>query len=308
MKKILLLALACVFIVSCDDSDDGHREDGRVPIVLSTRLTVDVPRVSRQDVQIAGGQQVSFFVTRANTPSDVAYDNALLTADGKGGFSYDSDGDTILYYPVYTDDVDFYAIHPYSSSISLGSNYNFSIQSNQSNISNFLNSDLLYVRAEDISTTRRAVQLVFDHKLSKVSFVVIAGEGTDLSGLTSVEILNTQPQVQINTTTGALAAGAAAPVNVNAYGFADGYATITPNDATGISAIVPPQVFPANQGLFRLTVDGVQFTYTPSTTVTFLEGTSYRYRLTLTATGITVVSSINPWLPTDDQEGEGIIE
>lgn len=312
MKKILLCAVAGIFLASCSEKSDpvdggGNGGNERVPIVLSSSLTAESQRASRQDNQIAAGQQVSFFVTRTGNSSDIAYSNARLTADGLGNFSYDSNGETTLYYPVYTDNVDFYAIHPYGN-ITLGNDYTFAVQQDQSPIRNFLNSDLLFAKVENQARTSRPVQLLFDHELSKVSFVVLAGAGTDVSGLDSIEILNVQPQVILDTELGGVTEGSAEMVDVVAYGLADDFATVSPTEVSGVSAIIPPQTFAANTPLFRLRIDNVAFVYTPSAPVTFNPGTSYRYRLTLTATGIIVTSEINPWTPTEDQEGSGTIE
>ncbi len=308
MKKILFVALAALMFTSCNDDDNN--DNGRIPISLSSRLTVDLPRISRQDTQIAGGQEVSFFVTQAGVPGEIAYNNAMLTADGSGNFSYTYGGasNTTLYYPLYPTGVDFYAIHPYNA-ITLGTDYNFNVQQNQSEIRSFLNSDLLFAKEELIAPSRNPVRLTFEHKLAKVNFVVIAGPGTELTGLSSIEILGAQQQAVLNTITGAVTTGTAAPtIDVTAYGLADDYATVEPDEASDIAAIIVPQTFAANQPLFRMTINGVNFTYTPSAPASFAAGTSYTYRLTLTGATITVTSSIKPWTAAEDQEGEGIIE
>lgn len=309
MKKILLAtALVALTLTSCHDDDKDH--NGRTPINLSSRLTVDLPRISRQDTQIAGGQEVSFFVTEAGSTSEITYDNAKLTADGEGNFSYTYNDveNTTLYYPLYPGGVDFYAIHPYGA-ITLGTDYNFNVIPNQSTIRGFLDSDLLFAKEGPIAPTNSAVRLTFEHKLSKVNFVVIAGPGTVITGLSSVQILGAQPQAVINTTTGAVTTGTVTPnVDITAYGLADGYATVEPGQASDIAAIIVPQTFPANQPLFRMTINGTNFTYTPAAPASFAGGTSYTYRLTLTGATITVTSSIKPWTAADDQEGEGIID
>lgn len=307
MKKILFVALAVLVLASCHDDDN---DNGRTPISLSSRLTVDLPRISRQDTQIASGQEVSFYVTEAGVPSEITYNNAMLTADGEGNFSYTYGGasNTTLYYPLYSGGVDFYAVHPYGA-ITLGTNYDFNVQQNQSQIRSFLNSDLLFAKEGPIAPTRNPVRLTFEHKLAKVNFVVIAGPGTELTGLSSIQILGAQQQAVLNTTTGAVTTGTATPtIDITAYGLDDGYATVEAGEASDIAAIIVPQTFPANQPLFRMTINGINFTYTPSAPASFAGGTSYTYRLTLTGANITVTSSIKPWTAAEDQEGEGIIE
>lgn len=306
MKKILFYALVGLLLASCDSNDDNNNDE-LIPINLSSRLTAQSPRLSRQDTQIALGQEVSFFVTVADQINNVVYQNARLIADGQGGFSYSFGESNILYYPVYDNTVDFYAIHPYAD-ITLGETHNFSVLSNQATIRNFLNSDLLFSLKEDVVRSRNAVQLLFDHKLSKVNFVITAGALTSIAGLNNVEIMNVLQETSINTVTGEMGNAGGQRGTITTYGIADGTAEITASQAKGISAIIVPQTFAAGTQLFHLTVDNLEFYYTPSQPITFESGKSYNFILTLTSSGIEVTSLINDWVSTDDTEGEGILE
>lgn len=307
MKKIYIFSILAVLFAACSKDDDNNTSDEKIPIALNSQLVVE-PRESRQDTQIAAGQQVSFFVTRTGNPGDLAYDNAILTADGVGQFSYSYGGESILYYPLYNSNVDFYAIHPYSINNNLSNTLGFEVKQNQALISDFLNSDLLYSKNVDIARSRNAVQLVFAHKLSKITFEVIQGPGGDLTQLNGIDILNVESQINMDLLDGTLSAAPTSLTTINPYGVRA--ATSGETQLTGISAIIVPQLFSSSVGkpLFRFTLGETNFLYTPSDNINFETGKKYNYRITIRDNGLTVTSVIQDWLPGDDTEGEGTPE
>lgn len=303
MKKLLLLLAAGIFFTSCHNSDDDDNNNDIIPIRLTSKVVIE-GRDALQNVQIANGQRVSFFVTEASSTTDIIYDNVLLTADGNGNFSYQNGNETVLYYPVEAVNVDFYAVHPYTETTDLSSIISFGVNLDQSTLTNYYNSDLLYSQVKDISKTRSAVPMVFNHKLTKISFVVKQGVGINLSNLTSIQIMNLQPNIDMNVADGALVPVAGTAANINVYGVKGTGAGET--QVSGMTAIVVPQSFVTDgtKQLFRLVINGVDFYYTPSVGILFEEGKAYNYTLTVNNTGIEVTSSIVDWLPGDDIEGD----
>lgn len=315
MKRLILYSFIALAITACSESNESvvQPEEGRVPIRLSSRLNASMQRNSRQDVQIASGQQVSFFVTRTGNPADYAYNNAQLTADGVGNFDYSYNGQDTLFFPIYTDNVDFYGIHPFNSSINLQNTHSFSVQQNQSDIRDFLNSDLLYIDTLNITRTLNPITLQFNHMLTKLTFEIVAGPGVVLDSISSVEVLNVQTQTSINPVTGEIIPVESDPAEIVTYGLADREIPAGTTQLDDISAIIVPQQFNAqavapNNRLFRLTINGVNFYYTPPSNIIFESGKSYNYILTLTAGGLQVTSTIVDWDHAQDTEGEGIID
>lgn len=289
--------------MSCSDDDDDDNGNALVPINLTSRVTIQ-GRDVEQNVQIAANQQVSFFVTGTGSLTNIYYDNALLTADGNGAFSYSSGGQTVLYYPVEPVNVDFYAVHPYASTTALNSIMNFSVNLDQTTAANYYNSDLLYSKVENIARTRNAVPMTFNHKLSKINFTIRQGAGLDLSDLSSVTIMNVLSQIDMNLTDGTLVPVTGSTSEISVYGVRG--TTGNETELTGMTAIIVPQSFTTDgtKQLFRLNINGVNFYYTPAVGIMFEEGKQYNYTLTVNNTGITVTSTIEDWLPGEDIIGD----
>ncbi len=304
MKKIFFLPILALLMVGCNDDDDNNNVDDIVPISLNSRLVVE-PRESRQDTQIARDQQVSFFVTKYNNVNDTLYSNAILTADGIGGFTYNYYGQNTLYYPLDNENVDFYAVHPYAAGMRITENFIFNVRQDQSDIRDFLNSDLLYCKVENVAKSRNSVAMIFRHKLSKITFEIIEGEGTDLTLLNGIEVLGVNSRITLELPDSTLSSPAN-PVNIIPYGVRAATGTETTID--GISAIVVPQTFTGGNPLFKFTVDNTEFFYTPQNNVVFEQGNRYNYRITINNAGIEVESTIDRWLPGGDTEGEGTIQ
>jgi len=307
MKKIFILPILALLFAGCSDDDDKHNNNELIPITLSSRLVVE-PRASRQDVQIAANQQVSLFVTKTADINELVYDNAILTADGIGGFSYSYQGENVLYYPLDNERVNFYAIHPYSVNNNLSTNLGFQVRQNQALITDFLNSDLLYSRVTDIERSRNTVPMIFNHKLTKIKFIIVQGTGVDLAQLNAVNVLNIETEIEMNLTDGTLVPISNTPTTVNAYGVRG--ATGGDTRLEGISAIIVPQEFIASSDkrLFQFTLGNTDFYYTPAANITFESGKSYQYTITINDSGISITSSIEDWIPADDTEGEGTTE
>ncbi|WP_029906042.1 fimbrillin family protein [Prevotella sp. 10(H)] len=307
MKKIFVLSILAILFAACSSDDDDNLDNQLVPISLNSKLVVE-PRETRQDTQIAAGQQVSFFVTKAGNAADIVYNNAILTADGSGNFTYSYGSENTLYYPLDNSKVDFYAIHPYSVNNSLSNTLGFEVKQNQSLITDFLNSDLLYTKSEEVEKSTRAIGLIFAHKLSKITFEVIQGPGGDLTQLNAIEILNVESQINMSLSDGVLSASTSSPTTINPYGVRAG--TSGETTVTGISAIIVPQLFSSAVGkpLFRFTLGATNFLYTPSADINFETGKKYNYRITIRDNGLSVTSKIEDWLATDDTEGEGTPE
>lgn len=261
-------------------------------ITLSSEVQFGTtPRL--QDEQIVSGQSLSLFVTRTGSVEEGSqlYQNNRITANGMGGFIYR----VPMFYPSDGTNIDFYAIHPYYDSAILGTPHNFTIQTNQSSQVNYLNSDLLFGTETDIPAQTNAVPLIFNHKLSKLDFIVTTSDQSiNLDLLTTISVLQTLSSTTVNTQTGVLTTATGVRENIITY--SDPQATGTPtNRVTGYTAIVVPQIMPGGQQLFEVIIDGIPRFYTHPIDYTFESGKKYNITLDISSTGITIQSQIANW-------------
>ncbi len=300
-KKFLSLAILAGIATACSDDDcDCVSVDGRTQIRLSSSVDVSTARI--QDLQIAQGQNVSFFVTDNGSTQDLQYDNVNIIADGEGGFAYS----TPMYYPLGSGTVDFYAIHPYDEGYDLNTARAFTVSASQNVQNNYLASDLLYASVSDVAATTRQVSLGFVHKLARINITLVQGTGLSLTDLESVTILNLLPTATIDPATGALGAASGTTQPIVPFGVSPASGTET--EIENISAIVVPQTLTQGNRLIRITIAGSDFYYTPGSNVTFSSGYQYNYTLTVNQAGIEVSSSIDPWENGGSVTGEGSIE
>ncbi len=299
-KTFSLLAVSALIFSCSSDDDNDYGPDGLgVPISLSSRVTFE--QRALQDLQIAEGQSLSFFVTLTGSTDDIRYDNYRITADGDGGFTYQQ----TMYYPVNDDNVDFFAIHPYAEGATLNQPLAFTVMADQSTENGYIGSDLLYAYSDDVRRTTNAVAMTFTHKLSKIDITVKQGGGVDLTELENIQILNLLPSTTIAPATGTLTAATGTNTTIMPYGMPG---TITGTEVDGITAIVVPQLFTAGETLLRITVDGVPYQYAPTSDITFQSGFRYGFIITVNQTGIDVSSTITPWEDGGSISGEGTLD
>lgn len=309
ISGLLFLIMGSLLITSCSSVDDNDvNADTPVAIRLTSNVDV-VSRTSLQDLQIENGQEVGLFIKKTSPSDEVLYSNEKIIANGNGAFTYS----TPMFYPVSNENVDFYAYHPYGSSTLFDNIIFHTVATDQTSKESYLNSDFLYASSLDIAKTTNAVLLRFSHKLSKLNFTIKEGTGMDLSGLTSVEILDVSTIAAINMPGGeySLAPGNA-PTTIKVYGV---HGTVgAETEISGMSAIIIPQTIPSSNKLFKITINGgtpdeTSYYYTPTSLITYEVGKKYSYILTVNHAGITVTSSIEDWISGgDDIEGEGTLE
>ena len=284
-----LLAIGCTknYYNGCTgEGGDNNR------ITLSSEVQFGTtPRI--QDEQIVNGQSLSLFVTREGSTAegDQLYQNNRITANGMGGFTYRIP----MYYPSDGGNVDFYALHPYMSDIVLTTPHSFAVQTDQTNVDNYLMSDLLFGINTGVTPQVNAIPLSFYHRLSKLEFTVTTSDpAIDLNQLTSVSVLGTLAETTISIYTGITTppTGTAAPIL--AYLDPD-VSSVSATLVKGYTAIIVPQTVTGLQQLFEVVVGGQSLYYTPINDYTFEQGKKYIVNLDVTQSGITVTSQIVNW-------------
>ena len=294
----LLMTFIALAFTGCSSNDDTSAPDVQVPIKLNS--SVHLLRSSLQNTQIVAGQEVGFYLNITNE-SDYEIANEKLTADGLGNFAH-----ATMFYPTEGSSFVFSAYQPYSTIGLVDGNVNFSVKVDQSDQSDYLNSDLLYVRKLGVVRTTAAVPLVFDHKLSRMTFKVIKGGGAEISSLSKIEILNVRPSVSMRITDGILSEATGEATTINAFAVTGGALGV--ESLSGSAAIIIPQVIATGTKLLAITIGEVTYTYTTTEPLSFDGGKSYDFQIKVDMAGITVTSTINDWINGGSIQGEGTIE
>ncbi len=307
ISSITALAAFCVMMgTSCSKetnnyNDNDNDNDERTAIRLSSSVELGTLRL--QDTQIARGQALSFFVTTSGNVESVLYDNVEIIANGSGAFTYEE----TMYYPTDGSNVDFYAVHPYSEDALMNEVLPFSILADQSEETNYLDSDLLYALRENVTRTVAPVSMTFYHKMAKLEFIIIQGDGADISGLNAVATLNARPSTTIDLTTGTLGNASGTATEIISYGV-DNPVVGENGELQGITSIIVPQTLPAGR-TFRIRLGNIDYYYTTSDTgLTFEAGKKYTLRLTINQAEINLRSSIEDWIEGGTITGDGSIE
>ncbi|MCD7901414.1 MAG: fimbrillin family protein [Bacteroides sp.] len=287
IQLTFIFLLTGLAFVSCGDKYYYNENPNAQQIILSSRVTFQTqPRL--QDDMIVSGQALSLFITPNGLTNEILYPNVNIVANGSGGFTSET-----MYYPLDGRNIDLYAVHPYSTSASLTTPLDFQVTADQRIQSNYLQSDLLHATSFNNARSTTAIGLTFSHKLAKLDFTIESSQGLDLSALNNVSIINTLPGTEINILNGNISAATGTPVIISAYGVAGSSESRT--SVSDIHAIVVPQTIPMGTELFRFTIGNQSYVYTTDQAYTFEGGYQHAIKLTITATGIILDSSITPW-------------
>lgn len=304
MKRKIVSLLLCIvgsglFFASCTSDYDVGRDMTPVPVEFRAG-NISRTRTTDGGNQWVAGDKVGVFMVKHGQPlssatiaegaDNIEYktDNGTITS----GFSPVSSGNTI-YYPQNGDNVDFIAYYPYKAQLT-GYTYPIDV-SNQSDPAAI---DVLYSNnATSKNKNSGAVELQFNHALSKLSFTLTAGDGLSNSDLANakVQITNLATTANMN-----LADGIVTTTNSGQTLTAN-----TANNGLSSSAIVVPQTLSDTKLIVTLSDNVSKFEWTFSTTE-FEKGKNYQYTITVNKTGITVSSSgITTWTGTGDPATSG---
>lgn len=306
MSKVLGIALVAVAMVSCSSSDELN-EGGNYnnEIRFSSRIN-QLRSVPYNDTQLEAGTKVGIYVverTDANTPGNPnyggIYENVQLEASGSGDFS----SSMLMYYPSTGNNVDFFAYHPWQAdNITEVGALSFNVQADQTELENYIQSDLLWAQTLNINNSNYVVPLTFQHKLSKFEFVLKKGDGiTDFMQLNKLEVLDILPGTTLDVETGEITEATGAAVNISAFGAT----ATTEEEASTSAAILVPQTLPINKQLIRITLGEATYTYTLPSALVLESGKKYTFNITLNADGIEVTSTITDWIDGGSLEGSG---
>jgi hypothetical protein len=297
MKKVFFfaaLAAATVSMTSCNNDDEVIDNNAPVEIRLSSTNEASLStRSNDQDIQLTqfdASESIGVFINEdAGTPTTTYSQPLEYTANGSGGMTTPA----AQYFPQSGRGVNIHAFYPFSAASDLETIGNFSIATNQSTDVNYKASDLMYgvPASNPVERTSSAVQLTFNHLLSKINIELKAGNGLNASQLegATVKLIGIKPETTFDPATGAITAATGTATDI----------TVMTTDVTRKgSAIIVPQTRAINAAFIEVTLaTSGKLTYKLTAETTFTGKNQYDYEITVNLTELTVTSTISPWLP-----------
>lgn len=190
--------------------------------------------------------------------------------------------ETPVYYLDKKTKVDIYGYYPYATPTEIET-YPFELAKDQSKdaengyLGGYEASDFLWAKAdgdgEGISPTASKIILTFNHIMAGVSVTLIEGEGFEPGEFAALKksalVTNTKRQTMVNLSTG----------KVTAIGETPTTGTIPYKKGEEFRAIVAPQTVTANTPLFRLTVDGMPYSFSKAEDITYIPGKLHKFSI-----------------------------
>lgn len=311
-RFLMATAAAAIVMVACNNEEtDNWAGEIRLSSGLETQQVTRSINTALQGGQIANGIKVGFFINEdvASDPTTTYTQNLSYTANGSGSFS----GSTV-YYPQSGNGVNIYAYAPWADGVDLNKDYEFSIQTDQSDDKNYLASDLLwgqpmklkpddsgdYESANPVARTKEDVNITFKHLLSKVTVTLISNVGDpDLTGA-KVELLNVQPGTTFTPSTGTItkATGEKKTITVMDKG----------TNLSGSAVVVPQtlnQEVDGKRRFIKVTLKTGGELYSGELTdssgyaigaIEMTAGNEYKYEIKVNLTSLDITSSITEWV------------
>ena len=282
------LAAATVSMTSCNNDDEVIDNNAPVEIRLSSTNAASLTtRASNQNIQLTqfeAGEDIKVFINEATVAQTAA--PLTYTANGSGGMA----PPTAQYFPQSGNGVNIHAFYPLTATDDLVTPKTFAIAGNQSTNSAYKASDLMYgvPLSNPVARTSSAVQLTFEHLLSKVNIELVAGSGNPTLIGSTVKLKGILPETTFDPSDGSITAAAGIATDI----------TVMTTTATLVgSAIIVPQTLAATAFIEVTLPDGGVLTYSLPAPQLFEGKKQYDYVITVNLTGLTVTSTITPWSP-----------
>lgn len=194
MNRIIIAALAVAAMVGCQKEggveETPNQGDAKV-VSFSSQIAT---RASGTDWE--SGDVVGIMVTRDNAIMEDYKYNAMHNVDVSNGttlcsFNPESLEHT-LYYPIdSTETIDFYGYYPYLATLSIDDQtYPIDVvdQSEPTTL-DFMEASTILTKPEGYSSSsEEAVTLSFTRRMSKLTFVITAGDGLELEDITAITL------------------------------------------------------------------------------------------------------------------------
>ena len=296
MRKSLYLFALLLLVTGCSKEDNDEQKKDEEPKTIQFTSTLEqsgTRSVSQtlQLTQLANGTVAGVFVTDEDRVILASDNNTRMIADGRGGFTYDSE----IYWPDQGD-ANIYAYAPYQTSWTdrLDTDNTFSVAKDQTTDEAYLASDLVVgfpVNGNPLPQTEAAVALSFSHQLVKINIDLYNSTSNSMKGA-AVRLTNVATSATVNLQKGAVSAQGTDvdTVQVAAY----------QTDAVNVSgsAIIAPQTIEAGTDVVDVVfADGTSLTAKIDADLHLLSGKTYNFTINIGIGGpqLTVSNSLANW-------------
>ena len=296
MKRIIfyvgLMCLLAGWCPSCsNDKEEGIGDN--IPILLSALSTdgLHVKSTITDNQPLLQNMEAGVYINEDGGTNASIGSNLHYKVNASGGLNLQ--GGSQPYYPSSGRSVKISAYYPYSSDTA--DLFDFSIESNQSTDADYNASDLLYSTETSYTRQSTAHSLPFKHKLSRITYSLIAGDGAPpLTGgaTVGVSIMNVLPTAEFDRITGTI-------------GVAKGIATNVIPHANG--TIVVPQTIACGTRLIKVVADNNDYYYKPTSPLVLESGKSYDFRITLQGTELQATYTVMDWTNGTVDDNGGIV-
>lgn len=298
MKKINMIATAALatLLAACsNDSDVFNTPDyADTPIGLNVNVSPMATRAGYEQGALTEGS-FGLYLTTQDTEGDerynctnreVRYDNGWTIQGGQ--LLWKSNDATVTYY----------AYLPYTGTVDDATNYAFTVKTDQSDESNVKASDLLWTGGRQDATPGTALDINFQHALSKLNVTLAKGSELD-EGVTfkSVRLSNCATTATVNLTDGTAGTATNSGQTITLY-------AATANEQ--YECILVPQTFAQSLKVEITDNNGKVYTFTSNKDLTFASGEEYTLNLTVGRDKVTTGTiSADPW--GEEQQGGNLV-
>ena len=290
IKHIFMAASAVLALTACSSDDKAPRYSD-TPIRLQTSIGQMTTR-SQQGLQDTRFKvNTTFDVQITSNDGLTEYNQMTYKVTSTQGALAPSNG-VYPYYPINGSGVKIRAIYPtgYMNESS------FTVQSTQTDDDSYLKSDLMFATADVPAIQTDPVDLEFYHKLTKICINLTPDDAkVNLAGA-QVKLLKLYTSVEYNPITGEIG---------NVTGSKDDMLIQMGGEESTVecAAVIVPQTFQGGYLIEIRLANNDILNYRTMQTIPFESGKKYIYNINVRESGITVSSTVKPWLPTDDIEG-----
>lgn len=298
MKKanILATAVLATLLAACsNDSDVFNTPDyADTPIGLNVNVSPMATRAGYEQGALTEGS-FGLYLTTQDTEGDERYNCTNREVRYESGWTIQ--GGQLLW---KSNDatVTYYAYLPYTGTVRDAVNYAFAVKTDQSNENNVKASDLLWTGGRQDATAGTALDINFQHALSKLN--VTLKKGSELEeGLifTSVRLSNCATATTVNLTDGTAGTATNSGQTITLY-------ATTENKQ--YECILVPQTFAQSLKVEITDNNGKVYTFTSNKDLTFASGEEYTLNLTVGRDKVTTGTiSADPW--GEEQQGGDLV-
>lgn len=266
------LWLALVGLSACSSVEESNIPLAGKQIQFTTNVSLlkSVPSIGNQ---LPAGSQIGIFINEdAATPGTSYEQNLLYISNGNGNLAGEAQ-----YYPANGNKIKISAYYPYKDMTD--DEYLFSVQADQTTDENIYASDLLY--SGEMVTNSNPVSISFKHKLSQISYELVAGTGNPDLTNAKVSILNANTGIKFNRITGDL--GETSEKREVVLGTQGG--------------IIVPQTIANGTQFIKITLQsGKEVIYSPTDAVIIESGKKYTFKLSVNLNVATSIGTeVSEW-------------